>query len=257
MRRLLLVPLAFACASCNLLQVASWGQRSPLFTTPTIDVGQPALTSSPSIDAVARWYCPDLIGSGGELACSALLGPSPSDTELTFVFSTPLDVGNPNAFPLPALEALVALTLFPEGTDRTLGAACLSFCGTDDATCASLPDAGTCASSEPDLRSIDDFAAAALHVLVGVATGDAPALSVPTIEADGSRRLTLALSVDAGTLLELLAGEAADRWQAYVAGEAVSLSIPYQLDGTLWFVVEGLGRVGFPFGPVSGEWKIQ
>jgi hypothetical protein len=237
MRRPLLALAFLVCGSCNLLQLGSWGQRSPLFSAPSVRVGDPALTSSPALEALARYYCADLIGTGGALACNALLGPAPSRNELSFVFSIPLDVGNPNAFPLPAIEALVALTLFPDTSDHTLGA--------------------TCTSTDPDLRTVDDFAVAALEVLTGVVSGDAPALHVPTIEADGSRRLTLALSIDAGTLLDLLANEVSARWQAYLADESVSVSIPFELDGTVWFVVEGLGRVGFPFGPVAGEWTVK
>jgi len=251
----LLVPLALVALSCNLLQVPSWGQRSPFFSPPTLAVGDVALTARPSLDALARWYCPDLIGAGGALACSALLGPSPSEAELAFVFSVPIDVGNPNAFPLPALEALVSLTLFPATTDRTLGAVCASFC--DDATCAGLPDAGTCRSAEPELKDVGDFAAAALRLLTLAAGGTTPDLGVPTIAAHGSRRLTLSIAIDVGTVLELLANELAERWQDYLSNRAVTLAIPYEVDGTLWFVVEGVGRVGFGFGPLAGTWSVE
>lgn len=256
MRRLpWLALLVLSASSCNLLQVPSWGQRSPFFSPPTLAVRDVALTSRPSIDALARWYCPDLIGAGGALACGALLGPSPSASELAFVFSVPIDVGNPNAFPLPALEALVSLTLFPATTDRTLGAVCASFC--DDATCASLPEAGTCRSPEPELRDVGDFAAAALDLLTLVAGGTMPDLSVPTIAANGSRRLTLSIAIDVGTMLDLLANELAARWQDYVSDRAVALDLPYEIEGTLWFVVEGVGRVGFGFGPLAGTWTLD
>ncbi len=256
LRWLALAALSAQLASCNVLQLASWGQGSPLFTPPDLAVGDVALVSSPPLSALARWYCPELIGTGGSLACSALFGAAPSPSELSFVFTVPIEVTNPNAFPLPALEALVALTLFPATTDRTLGAVCVSFCG-HDATCDALPDAGTCASSEPELRDAADFANAAFRLLTLAVTDQAPELVLPTIEARGTRRLTLALSIDAGTLLDLLAGEVASRWSDFLSERAVALHVPYAVEGSLWLVVEGLGRMGVGFGPVEGEWNVK
>jgi hypothetical protein len=255
-RWLALAALSVQFASCNVLQLASWGQGSSLFTPPDLSMGDVALASSPPLATLARWYCPELIGTGGSLACSALFGAAPSPAELSFVFTVPIDVTNPNAFPLPALEALVALTLFPATSDRTLGAVCVSFCG-GDATCDALPDAGTCASSDPELRDAADFAGAAFRWLTLAVTEQAPELVVPTIEAHGTRRLTLALSIDADTLLDLLAGEVASRWSDFLSEQAVALHVPYAIEGSVWLVVEGLGRLGVGFGPVEGQWTLE
>jgi len=248
---------ALAITSCNILQVDTWGQLSPVFQAPQASVSSAALEAYPSVDELARWYCPELIGVGGSIACQAALGSQPAKADLDLVFGVSVDVSNGNDYPLPAAEMLVSLTLFPREADETLGAICVGFCDEGEVSCTGNPLEGQCSSDEPEVRSVEDFLSAAFRVLVLAGTGQLEELRIPTIPAKGSRTLSISLGVDVDALLALLQDVIAGRWTDYLAGGELAVRIPYRVEGTLWVVVEGAAKFPVSFGPFDGEWVIR
>ncbi len=233
---------------------------TPFFDPPTVELQQAALTEYPGIDDLGAWYCPELIGQGGDIACDLLLGPAPATEDMQFLFQVGIDVSNPNSYPLPAVELLVSLTLFPDVADQTLGALCLGFCDEHDSDCSPEPLEGQCSSDEPELITIDDFGAAALNLLFAVVTeGDGlvpPELRIRTIPAGESGTMYIALGVGVQAMLDLLEVVFYDHWDEYVDAGDFSMIVPYRVEGTLWFVIEGLGKIPISFGPLDGEWII-
>ena len=39
-------------------------------------------------------------------------------------------------------------------------------------------------------------------------------------------------------------------------GRAPSFTIPYRLEGTIWFDAGSFGRIAIPWGPASGTWTM-
>ena len=89
-----------------------------LFKAPKVELQQAALTEYPGVSELGAWYCPELIGGGGAIACDLLLGPAPYEEDMQFLFQVGIEVENPNSYPLPAVELLVSLTLFPAAPDH-------------------------------------------------------------------------------------------------------------------------------------------
>jgi hypothetical protein len=230
-----------------------------LFKAPKVELQQAALTEYPGVGELGAWYCPELIGGGGAIACDLLLGPAPYEEDMQFLFQVGIDVENPNSYPLPAVELLVSLTLFPDVADQTLGAICLGFCDENDLDCSPEPLAGQCSSDEPELVTIEDFGAAALNLVFAVVSqggGVPPELRIRTIPAGESGTMYIALGVSLTTMLDLLETVFYDHWADYVDTGDLAVIIPYRVEGTLWFVVEGLGKIPISFGPLDGEWVI-
>ena len=231
-----------------------------LFQPPQVELQQAALTDYPGVSELGAWYCPDLVGAGGAIACDLLLGPAPYEEDMQFLFQVGIDVANPNSYPLPAVELLVSLTLFPDVADQTLGAICLGFCDENDLDCTPEPLEGQCTSDEPELVTIEDFGAAALELVFAVVTegggGIPPELRIRTIPAGESGTMYVALGVSLTTMLDLLEVVFYDHWADYVDTGDLSVVIPYRVEGTLWFVVEGFGKIPISFGPLDGEWII-
>ena len=181
---------------------------------------------------------------------------------MAFQFQIDLGVTNPNSFPLPAVEMLVALSLFPNHYQQTLAAVCLGFCEPDDFTCSPKPLQGQCSTDEPEILSVEDLTAAALELLILVVASEAtggppPEIQIKTIPAHGTRTMNITLAISVRTLLELLEAVFADNWIEYLDGQDFGLTIPYRIEGSIWFVVEGFGKVPIRFGPLDGEWNVQ
>jgi hypothetical protein len=86
--------------------------------------------------------------------------------------------------------------------------------------------------------------------------GVPPELRIRTIPAGESGTMYIALGVSLTTMLDLLETVFYDHWADYVDTGDLAVIIPYRVEGTLWFVVEGLGKIPISFGPLDGEWVI-
>ena len=237
------------------------GVLIPDFDEPTITVGDIALTENPSVLTLAAYYCPqfadDLLTRG---LCKLNPEPTPLAGELLFKFVVPLQIENPNTFPLPAVELLTALEVFPGESNRELGAVCVAFCDEDDTSCLD-PVEGACTSDEPEIRTAEDFVEAAADFLsvyvTSVATGRVPPeLKIKMIQPESTATVVVAFSISPDALLEALWIAFSEHSDEVFNAEDFSVVIPYAVRGALWFVIENFGKIGVNFGPVEGEWEI-
>jgi hypothetical protein len=220
---------------------------------PRVTVADVRLTEAPTNEMLAAYYCAQV---AGPFVCG-LLGRVPAREEIRFVFAVDLDVRNANAFPLPLVEVLSAFTAYPQATGRqNLGAVCLSLCESGDCPQNS---AQACRSSQSDIRTMDDFARAAVGFLIAVADGRErfENLRVRTIAPNGQTRATIRLQLDADTVLSLVRTMSEQAIQQAQRGQQVQFAIPYQFEGTVWVNIEHFGRLAVAVPPVRGTWNLQ
>ena|ERR1044071_3476898 len=245
------VVLLVACAQLPGLAGPGAGPAPP--TPPKIVVADVGLSTHPGPDRVARALCPRVAPG---IVCMAL-GGVPPPAELRIGFAVQLDVTNPNTIPLPLVEALVAFTAYPgqQGANN-LGAVCLSFCD-DGASCAPLPDA--CTTSGPQIRTINDFAAASAGFLLAAATGRASPddIRIKTIGPNQTMRVSVALELDPMQVVALMARFASSAIDQLKRGQIPRFDIPYAVEGSAWVTVQGFGKIAAGFGPIQGTWAIQ
>lgn len=208
------------------------------------------LVEAPSNRELAGWFCAE---NAPPIICR-VFGPVPSD--MRFVFDVELEIENRNAIPLPVASALFAFTAFPESLEsENLGSACVSFCEDPDHCEA---DANACESDEPEIRSAEDFANAAVGFLIDVARGERrfQDLRVRTVEAQDRLRLVVRLEISAGQLTRLIRSAAQATIGRVLRGEDVRFEIPYRLEGSVWVAVESFGRFAASFGPHDAVWEL-
>jgi hypothetical protein len=254
-RVLLWALVALLPASCD-LPVGSSGV--PGLVMPDLTARALKLVSAPGFWDLAAWYCPKVADSPlARLGCAAALGPSPAKDSLAFRFNLPLEVWNPNSFPLPASELLTVLTLFPKQQRISLAAVCVSLCEDEAAGC---PPQQGCLSDEPEIRGAQDLAASALDylslvLLAGASGEEIPRVAFRTIGPNSGDTLNLTLDLGLDPLEETLKTLFSDGLGKILAGQDFDVAIPTELDGTMWFTADNFGRFGAPFGPVSATFK--
>lgn len=243
------------CADINrelnqLNGAATAAAAAPALTAPRIDVANVALVTRPSNVELGRALCPRVTSP----AICMLLG-APSNVQ--FVFALQLTVHNDNAVPLPVVEALTAFTAYPgQSGGQNLGTVCLSMCN-DPNACQPHPNA--CATTAPQIRTLQDFGGAAVGFLIAVATGQArfDNLRIKTIPAHGASTFSISLALEPNQLLTLIQRFGSDAIAMIKRGQAPQLSIPYRVEGSVWMDVANFGRLAAPFGPYNNSWAIQ
>ena len=226
---------------------------------PGVEPGEVVLTKSPSFAKMAAYYCPMVYDAPAvESLCEAALGVRPALSQMIFEFQLPLLLTNENEFAVPAVELLTTLQVFPGQTSQELGALCVQFCEANDPNCGDTQP-GACVSDEPEINSIDDFADAAGDFISlwidSTVNGEVPPeLAVRMIPAGGSLELRLTFRIAPEPILEVLITLFEQNIDSILGGEEMTIEIPYQVNGSLWFVVENFGKFGVNFGPVDDTW---
>jgi hypothetical protein len=260
--KLALLGLLLLLPSCELPFDTGGFGGIPGLEEPQLTAGALALVKAPAFWDLAAFYCPQVADSGlGRLGCLAALGPAPAKDGLGFRFRLPLEVRNPNAFPLPASELLTVLTLFPGQEDISLAAVCVSLCEDESGDCGGQGGGG-CVAEEPELRGLQDLSEAALDYLSLALLSDASGQEIPRIgfrsfEANSKDTLNLTLDLGLDALQKTFKALFAGGLDKVLAGEDFKLAVPLDLDGTMWFVAENFGRFGAPFGPVSASFEAR
>jgi hypothetical protein len=155
MRRLVLLP-ALALTGCELLQgVATPGGESP--QAPSAELASVALVEQPGYDRLAAYFCGDFAGGSavGQAACTLAFGAAPAKADLKFGFDTVFQLHNPNSFPVPLVELLLAFNVFDGDQAAQLGTVCVSFCDPDSGDCGDPSQA--CRAPDKTVRDITDF----------------------------------------------------------------------------------------------------
>jgi hypothetical protein len=242
-----------AISSCAQLSQLAGPKAGPPPRPPRMVVAEVGLATHPSAIIIARALCPQI----APMPVCMVLGGRPSAAELKIGFAVQIDVTNENAIPLPLVEALVAFSAFPGAQGaQNLGALCLSFCE-DPGQCPPRPDA--CTGGGPEIRTVNDFANAAAGFLMAAAVGQASLdnLRVRTLPANGTTRVTVALELDPMQVVALVARLGTDSIAQVKRGQVPKFVIPYQVEGSAWVTVVGLGKIAAGFGPFQGAWEIQ
>jgi len=217
-------------------------------------VSSVALVSSPSNSGLAKYYCPSVANA---FACRAL-GDAPALEELKFVFDVQLAVENPNTIELPAAEAMVAFTAYPEAESAAnVGAVCVGLCPEGEE--CGPPPADGCTGGDQGLKSMSDYAGAAVGFLAKVASGETKLsdVKVRTIPAGGTVTVNVRLELNPEAMVTLIKNVAGDALSSIKSGKAPTFEVPFKLEGTVWVTVEGFGKIAAGFGPFADVWRLQ
>lgn len=253
-----LCALSLSSASCaEILNQLRSGQGNGLPVRapdpPRVTVQQVRLTRAPRNEHIAMYFCARVAPP----PLCQIFGPLPTREDLQFQFTTDLDFENPNQIPLPLVEILAAFTIFPQATgEQNLGAVCLNLCE-DPNSCP--PAEGACRSDQRDIRTLNDFAGAAVNFLVGVATGQQrfENLRIRTLAPGAHTRSQVHLQLDPDAVLRVIEHVANNSVAQVQRGQQVRFDIPYRFEGTVWLRVENFGRFAASVPPFTGTWQLE
>jgi hypothetical protein len=256
------VVLFGSCAQLGLPPLAAPG-AVPI-TPPSVTFVGATLVRAPSTQALAAHYCPELVQAPlgtGPLLCRQAFGPPPPPSAMVVSFDLVFRVANPNQVPLPLASALVATTLFPASTGEKLGAVCVSICPEGAAGCTGEAPPGACEASSRDVRSLNDFVDKSLPRLlisegIALANGQAPSFTLPPITASSQVDVTVRYSFGPEQLLAVMRDLAAQSVNELKNGRLPTFTIPYRLEGTVWFDAGSIGRIAVGWGPTAGTWTL-
>jgi hypothetical protein len=179
---------------------------------------------------------------------------------MTVAFDLLFKVHNPNHFPIPVAEMLTAVTVFPDQTSQALGTSCIVFCSPDQPGCTGQPAPSSCTSSSEDIRSISDFGNATANLLLAsgaaLAAGEAPSFTLPAVVQDGEVNIEARFAFGADPMLATLQQLALQSVDQLSNFDYPTFTIPYRIEGTIWFDAGSLGRVAVGFGPTEGTWTL-
>lgn len=260
---LLLVGLG-GCAELGALGLGAQGPGGPAqqkAVAPTIETSPPQLRRAPNIMMLAAHYCPIVIDNPiARLACGTVLGPQPRPEQLAFEFGVTITARNPNDIPIPALDILLAMTLFQGQEAEGLGAICVSMCGQGDPACTGAPKPGACTAQQNDVRRIEDFAARVPGLIAGLVTGQTSIeqeLRKSTIVAKGDLRLDLAFTMGIEQMLRIIQKLSNRFVDGLLKGQQIALDIPVSAQGTVFVELPIVGRLGVGYGPLQTSWRVD
>lgn len=248
--------LCWALLGCGLLDLIDQpGSTTP----PKVTASALELRQRPTIYQLAQYYCPQVVSDAVVRAtCSLVLGPPPPTSALGFSFGLKLTLENPNQIPIPALDVLLALTLFDGQQAEALGAVCLSMCGANDPGCDGRPKAGACESTQPTITKLQDVQARVPGLISDVLSGKAlDELRKSTIPAGGNVLIDLTFQLGLDQALRVFQKTALLYVQDLLAGRNAQLMVPVAAHGTVFFDLPVLGRFGVGYGPLRSTWVID
>lgn len=237
---------------CELLGAGGGGS----FPMPSLGMKSATLVQNPTANQLVAYYCPQLLG---DLLCTPAVGKAPGKADLGFFFEMRFDAGNTGDLPVPVLEMLLGLTVFPGVDEESLGGTCVRFCAEDDPSCNGEPGPESCKTDDPQVDSLEDFAAALAGFVFAAATGQANIednLKLRFIPPGKNIELSVVFGLDVDTVLDLLVHLAEQAGSSLLSGKSLEFDIPYAARGSLFLDVPILGRQALGFGPYDDTWKI-
>ncbi|MBN8612631.1 MAG: hypothetical protein J0L92_18700 [Deltaproteobacteria bacterium] len=227
---------------------------------PAVRLVETRLVHAPTNRQLALHFCREHAtrrgGRAAALACRAF-GELPSREDLRFTFEVELEAQNTGRVPLPVVEALLALSVFPDTDAQHLGTVCVRMCRGTEQCPQDLENA--CESEEPEIRDLRSFAGAAAGFLTSVAVGERrfSDLQVRTIDPNETLRLVASFTLDVEPALAVIEWAAQEAVASASRGEMPSFTIDYELEGTLFCEVPDFGRFAGSFPPVRGSWPLE
>ena len=253
--------LAGALAVTPLLGLGGCGLLDELdpssATAPAVQASQLQLRRRPTIIQLASYYCPIVI-TDRMLQLGCLLLPKVTAADLGFQFGISIMLHNPNNVPVPALDVLLGLKLFQGQATEALGAICVSLCGAMEPSCNGAPKPGACSSSQKDIHNLDDFTARIPSLISDVLSGSAEQeLRKSTIPASGDVQLNLSFDLGVTQALSVIQKVAQQFVTALLNGDTPTLSVPVSAEGSVYFNLPVVGRLGVGYGPLTTAWQID
>lgn len=246
-----------ALAACPQLSGMGSPTTPVAIPKPEIKLTSITLESRPSNARLAAYYCMQATGGGlAAVACRAF-GDVPRKADLRFTFRAQLEAKNPATIPMPVVSALLAFTAFPADTGgQNLGSVCVEMCK-DPSSCPQ--SANACDSSDPQIKGMQDFAAAAVGFLVASALSGGPTLelTMPVVDPGKSLAFAATLSLDIDQMLALIKRASRDAADQLTRGTRPTFVIPWAIEGSVWVRFEGFGRIGAGFPRQTGEWSLE
>ncbi len=300
MRLSILLLAALTLPACDALESAlgdgGLGEIDP--QPPTALYRGLTLMDRPTNDQLGAWFCleliPDPVIFSKQDGCEAVgFDLAPAKEDLKFSFDVVFDLGNPNTFPVPMVELLLALEVFQGADQAELGAVCVSFCDPEAGTC---PEQGeeACRPADQEIRSLEDFVPTTdqlIEIARKAITGElfedenlqfryidgrgetACGAEEPPQDrnceattndagescwvCDGELEAHIRFDLGIDATLEVLGVVAEDSVTELLQGNEPSFDIPYSALGTVFFDVPVLGRFGIEFGPVEGTFSLD
>ncbi len=192
--------------------------------------------------------------------CRGLFGTRPAPVDMAVAFDLHFKISNPNQLPVPLAQVLAAVTVFPDGGNRNMGAVCIQLCAPGQMGCTGQPDPTACQASSRDVRSMSDFANGAGRFVIATgiaaAAGQPPTFTAPQVASQGDLDVTIRYSFAPEELLGVLQQVASQSVSELKNGRAVTFSIPFRVEGTIWFDAGSLGRFPVSYGPLEGVWAM-
>jgi len=263
-RALALVAALTAGHGCAMLN--NLGLPAEKVVAPSIVYQGATLVQAPAQRKLAAYYCPDVVQSpfgfkgGSTVICQGFFGARPAPLEMEVAFDLAFKVKNPNKIPLPLGDVLTAITAFPSATNQRLGAACVHLCAPGQAGCTPATNANTCQASSHDVRSRSDFETAAVDLIVSkgiaAAMGQPLTFTAPQISAASELDVIVRFSFGPEPLLATLRQLAFQSIHELEAGRPISFTIPFNVEGTIWFDAGSFGRLEVGYGPVAGTFVL-
>lgn len=252
--------VALGCGELNQMLYGDHTGVSRRPRPPVVRLVGTRLVHAPTNQQLALHYCRiQATRAGGRmaaLACRAF-GEMPSREDLRFTFEVELEAQNPGRVPLPVVEALLALRVFPDAEGQQLGAVCVSLCRNAESCPQDRENA--CESTEPEIRDLESFAAASVGFLTSVAVGERrfEDLMVRTIDPSETLRFVATFTLDVEPALAVIEWAATEAVAAAQLGELPSFTIPYEVEGTLFVDVPDFGRFAGSFPATRGTWPLH
>jgi len=216
------------------------------------------LIDRPSARELARYGCYEYVPAGDNLCSFAGLNRV-NKKNLLFSFDIVFDLSNNNEkIPIPLVEILLATTVFD---GENLGAVCISFCDPESEECESETNAeGACdAEGAEEIKSAADIVPTVdelQELAKDVATGEFDNSEFRTIPAQGEVEAHIQFDFNIDTMIGLMEHIFLDLGEDILDGRNLSVTIPYSMDGTLFFNIPSMGRHAIGFGPVEDKWKF-
>jgi len=241
----LLLPLS----GCEILEDVKDGVSPPGASFLEMTVVQ-----APTANNAAAWACYEWLE---ELTCQGLgwdRRPGPNKMKISLDFAFELTNDN-TEIPIPLVEILLGMTVIE---DTNLGAVCISFCDPDEEECViernaegacSMDDVTDVKQPEDLVPSVDDL----LDLAEDIATGELEESNHAwrTIPPQDAVESHIRFDLSTSTVYRLGEELVLTALEDFIAGDDISLAVPYTVDGSLFFDVPQMGRHALGFGPTE------
>jgi hypothetical protein len=243
------VALVLPMSGCDLLEDAKDGVKPPQASFMGMEV-----VKAPTANNAAAWACYEWLDS---FTCQAAGWDSrPGDQKMKISLDFGFELSNRNTdLPIPLVELLLGMTVI-ENTN--LGSVCISFCDPDEEECIVERNAeGACSMDdvtdikEPSdlIPTVDDL----LDLTEDIAAGemDEENNTWRYIPPQDSVESHVRFNLSTATVYRLAEELVMTALEDYLAGDDISLAVPYTVDGSLFFNVPQMGRYALGFGPTE------